>query len=87
MCQFVRHTTFDLGVGKEPVIRPKELVSTAQQLVVSLIEHAYTSDYELLNLDVLNNCVHSLTQLGAVYYEVGTHNKYSMAGLRQVSAV
>jgi len=57
-------------MGKETVIRPKQLVVSTQTFVLSLLNAGHLTDYELLNLDTLNNAVHSLRQMGAIYYEV-----------------
>ena len=60
-------------MGKETVVRPKELVASTQHFVLNLINSKYMHDYELLNLDMLNNAVVALKQFDAVYYEVSHH--------------
>ena len=55
------------------MVRPKELVASTQHFVLNLINSKYMHDYELLNLDMLNNAVVALKQFDAVYYEVSHH--------------
>lgn len=76
LCQYVRLTSVDIGVGKEPVVRPKELVKAVQRFAFAVVCEGHVSDYEILNLDMLHNCVHSLKSLGAVYYEVSQLDPY-----------
>jgi len=70
LCEYIVHTTIDIGMGKETVVRPKELVRSAQYFVLSLIKEGLLADFELLNLDMLSNAVVSLKHFNAVYYEV-----------------
>lgn len=70
LCKYISHTTIDIGMGKEIVVRPKELVSSAQYFILHLLNAGFLHDFELLNLDMLNNAVAALKQFSAVYYEV-----------------
>lgn len=56
-------------MGKETVVRPKELSTSTQYFVLNLINNKHIQDYELLNLDMLSNAVAALKQFNAVYYE------------------
>ena len=70
MCKYLTYTTIDRGIGKEPVVRPKQLINSAQYFILSLINAGFINDFELLNLDMLNNAVLALRMFKAVYYEV-----------------
>ena len=63
------------------MVRPKELVASTQHFVLNLINSKYMHDYELLNLDMLNNAVAALKQFDAVYYEVSDDSGKWQRGL------
>lgn len=58
-------------MGRESVIRPKELVRSTQYFILDLINQGFVDDFELLNLDMLNNAVTALKTFKVVYSEVG----------------
>jgi len=87
LCQYIVHTTIDIGMGKETVVRPKELSTSTQYFVLNLINNKHIQDYELLNLDMLSNAVAALKQFNAVYYEVRNGERFVAARLPMVNQV
>lgn len=80
MCQFLLSSR--LQVSAKPLARTqKTLVKEMQALSARLLQEGVIHHYEVLSMDMANNCLHALYHMGGVSkekrYFTGFFNKFS----------